>query len=216
MATATPEHDPAEAIVLIHGLWVNGIEMSLLKRRLRKRGYPVYQFRYHSVLNSPAENAASLASFVAKLPHPTLHFVCHSLGGLVIRHYFASQSRLKPGRIVTLGSPHQGSGAARHLRRLPAGDRLFGKSLEQGLLGACPPWSGNHALGSIAGTLNLGLGRLLLRLPAPNDGAVTVAETQLENMADHLQLHVSHLGLVLSRTTSLQCEHFIRHSEFKR
>ena len=205
-----------ETIVLVHGLWMNGLDMSLLKRGLRKRGYRVCQFRYRSMRRTPAENARQLGRFVDALPYPTMHFVGHSLGGLVIRHYFAMHRAPRPGRVVTLGTPHTSSSAAARLQRAAPGRFILGKSVEHGLCGDLPPWRGERELGSIAGTLRLGLGLLLPNIPKPNDSAVTVAETRLQNMTDHIQLPVSHVGLLFSAAVVAQCEHFIRHGRFKR
>ena len=205
-------------IVLVHGLWMNGMDMSWLKRRLRKHGYTVRQFRYRSMCRPPAYNARALGRFVDALPHPTAHFVGHSLGGIVIRHFFAAHAPgdLRPGRVVTLGTPHTNSSAAARLRRCATGRAVLGKSVERGLGGDIPPWSGERELGSIAGTYRLGLGILLPNIPKPNDSAVTVAETRLPNMTDHLRLRVSHLGMLLSPTVAMQCAHFIRYGRFKR
>lgn len=203
-----------EAIVLVHGLWVNGLDMSLLKYRLQKKQHSVYQFSYHSVLHSPAENAEKLAEFVTGLEHTAIHFICHSLGGIVIRHYFAQQAGIKPGRVVTLGTPHQHSSAATQLSRFPPGSFLLGKSVEDGLTGDIPAWDGEHELGSIAGIMRLGLGLFVPGIPKPSDGTVSVDETRLENMADHIEVNASHFGMLMSETVVNQCEYFIQYGRF--
>ena len=93
-----------EAVVCVHGLFMNGLDMALLRHRIARSGYDVYQFRYPSRHRSARQNAAYLNDFVQQLPHGTVHFVCHSLGGLVIRHYFQNFQAQRPGRVLTMAA----------------------------------------------------------------------------------------------------------------
>jgi pimeloyl-ACP methyl ester carboxylesterase len=206
----------AAAVVLLHGLWMRGPVMSPLALRLQAAGFAVHLFSYPTRQRPSAANARSLAEFVAALGEPVVHCVGHSLGGLVLRHYAASDEPARPGRFVTLGTPHRGSFAAGRVARLaPGGEWLLGASLDRALLGDAPPWDGRRELGSIAGTLPVGLGRIFPRLPRPNDGVVTVAETRLEGAADHITLPVNHLGLLLAPRVARQVAHFLAHGRFR-
>lgn len=202
-----------QAVVLVHGLWVNGLDMSLLRYRLQKH-YACHQFSYNSVSCEPAENAEKLNEFTANIDSDTIHFVGHSLGGLVIRHLFHHYPQQKPGRIVTLGTPHNQSHSARQLCGFLPTKILLGKSINDGLLGELPDWSAQRELGSIAGTLRFGMGILIPGLPEPNDGTVAVEETRLQGMSDHLSLHLSHLGLLLSSTASKAVVKFLQNGKF--
>jgi hypothetical protein len=91
---------------------------------------------------------------------------------------------------------------------------MLGQSTVDGLLGNVPPWSRAHDLGSIAGTLPLGMGRVLRGLPRPNDGTVTVEETRLESMKDHALVRASHFGMLLAPTTARLCHNFIKDGRF--
>ena len=186
-----------EAVVLIHGLWVNGVDMSLLRHRLKKH-YVTYQFSYNSVTSDPAENAEKLQAFLSAINENTIHFVAHSLGGLVVRYLFHKHPQQKPGRIVTLGTPHNQSHSAHQLSGFLPTRWLLGKSIDNGLLGEMPAWNGQRDLGSIAGTFRFGMGVIIPDLPEPNDGTVAVEEARLENMSDHIVFHLSHFGLLLS------------------
>jgi hypothetical protein len=81
-------------------------------------------------------------------------------------------------------------------------------------LGEVPPWDGARDLGSLAGSLSIGLGWIFRGVSRPNDGTVSVAETMLEGMSDHLLLHASHFGLLFSRGAVLQIDYFLRHGKF--
>ena len=205
---------PGETIVLVHGLWVNGLEMGLLRRRMQSAGYQTTQFSYPSRSNSPFENAMDLNKFAEKLDTETVHFLGHSLGGIIIRHLFYHFPQQRPGRIVTLGAPHNGSLSARRLARTLPGRWLLGRSVQQGLLGPLPPWPGTHELGSIAGTSRIGLGLLVRDLPQSSDGTVAVAETRLAGMTDHVEIPISHTAMLCSRAVIRQIQQFLQTGRF--
>lgn len=200
--------------MLVHGLWMNGLDMILLGRRLSLAGFTVRRFRYPSVKACPADNAVGLQEFTRRMETGKLHFVCHSLGGLVVRHLFHLFPGQRPGRVVTLGTPHQSSQAANILSRRQAGRRLLGRSLEGGLLGNAPPWAGTHELGVIAGNLRLGMGMIIPGIPQPSDGTVAVAETRLAGMADHIVLPVSHFGMLFAGSVAGQTIRFLHTGRF--
>ncbi len=201
-------------MVFVHGLWVNGMDMSLLRQRLSGQGFAPTQFSYHSTGAAPRAHAVSLNGFVQDLGAPRVHFVAHSLGGLVLRHLFREYPEQPPGRVVTLGTPHAVSSAARSLARWLPGRLMLGRSVDGGLLGGAPAWDGKRELGSLAGNVPIGLGMVLPDIPAPNDGTVAVEETRLPGMADQLVLPVSHFGMLLSRRVANQTGYFLRHGRF--
>lgn len=203
-----------ETVVLIHGLFMPGAIMALVGRRLRASGFATRTFAYPSRRHSPAQNALALESFVASIDAPVLHFVAHSLGGLVLRHFFAQPGAERPGRVVTLGTPHCGCRVARSLARRAPGRWLLGRSMEDGLLGDMPPWPARRELGVIAGTLPVGLGRFVADLPLPNDGVVALDETKLDGATDHSCLRVSHLAMVFMPDVATLTVHFLRHGRF--
>ena len=202
-----------ETVVLVHGLYMHGACMALLARRLARQGYRTRLFTYPSLRQPLADSTLALAAQVQSAETPVVHLVAHSMGGLLLRHLLAGAPALPPGRVVTLGTPHQGSCVA---RRLGAGRLRFmlGHSLEQGLLGDLPSWRAGRELGSLAGMLNIGLGRLFGPMPAPADGTVTVAETCLTGMSDHICLPVSHLGMLLSPPVAAQVSAFLATGRF--
>ncbi len=203
-----------ETVVLIHGIWMNGLDMSLLAWRIKQGGYKVNFYRYRSVNRNPGYNALLLQELVQGINTPIIHFVCHSLGGLVIRHLFFDYPQQKPGRVVTLGTPHKPSHCAYRLSQHLIGEWMLGKSVENGLLGNAPPWQGTHELGSIAGDLRFGLGVMIPGLPKPNDGSVSVEETRIDHMKDHVTVHASHTGLLFSPAAATHCISFLEHGRF--
>ena len=201
-------------VILIHGIWMNGLDMSLLRWRLIRNGYIVKRFAYASVGKSLRENASELSTFLHSIRATPVHFVAHSLGGLLVRQLFQDYPQQRPGRIVTLGTPHVGSRAARRLSQYSWGRKLLGKSIKAGLLGDAPPWRNEHDIGVIAGSRPLGLGRLITSLPVPNDGTVALDETRLDGMADYIVVNSNHMGLVVNGEVARQVEHFLRYGRF--
>ena len=204
-----------EAVVLVHGLFMRGAIMLPLALQLEMTGFETHLFSYPTRAKPPAENAGALRRFIGNIVAWRVHVVAHSLGGLVLRHAAAQGLPQRFGRAVTLGTPHRSSATAKLLARFPAGRQLLNRSLDHGLLGDdLPPWPGALQLGSVAGMLPVGLGRLLPGLPQPNDGTVAVEETRLEGMSDHIVMPVSHTGLLIRPVVATQVAHFLRHGHF--
>lgn len=204
----------ADTVVLVHGVWMTGVELGLLARRLRVCGYRTVVFRYHSLRGTVAENAQLLCRRINQLDDAPVHLVGHSLGGLVILRALHEQADLVSGRIVLLGSPVQGSVIAQRLSRHRLSRWLIGRSGEQALLGDRPRWRGRQSLGVIAGTRPVGVGRLLGGFDGPNDGTVAVSETRLENATAALSFPSSHFGLLASRDVAAAVCRFLGQGDF--
>lgn len=202
-----------EPIVLVHGLWVGGWALAILAARLRYCGYAARVFPYPSMGAGLSANAGGLARFAASLGVPHVHFVGHSMGGLVILKMLAANPELRCGRTVLLGSPYGGSRSAEALARTAAGRSILGHSLMDWLRGprAEPR---NHELGVLAGCRKIGLGRLVTRLPGPNDGVVMETETQVPGMADFIRVRVSHTEMLWSRKVAHQVCTFVQSGHF--
>lgn len=205
----------AEAVVLVHGLWLSGHSFMIQARRLRRCGYAVHAVSYRSVRDGLYANAARLDGFVRGLETERVHFVGHSLGGILIRalfHYFPAQS---PGRIVTVASPHGGSCVGAVVSRVAAGRWILGKAVADLLADVVAEWAlPPREIGVISGNLPIGLGRLFPALRPPHDGVLAVAETTLASATDHVVLPVSHTGMLLSVGVARQVCHFLRTGRF--
>ncbi len=190
----------------------------MLQRHLRRCGFSdTRTFSYRSVSRDLLENAQALQRYVQQFDAPAVHFVGHSLGGLVIRALFHQYPRQLPGRIVTLGTPHRGNHPARILARVAIGRAITGRSIAQLVAGVPDGWAlPARDFGIIAGDLGIGLGRLFPGLPAPNDGVVALAETELAGATDRITVHVSHTALTFSHRAAEQVCHFLKHGRFAR
>jgi|SRR5581483_8959856 len=208
---------PAEAVVLVHGLWLSGWSMALLGARLKARGFSTFSFSYPTVSADLKENTAALARFARNVDAPTVHFVGHSLGGVVIVGMLRERPFPLPGRVVTLGAPFGGSQAARALAKTAFGRRILGRSIAQ-LPAAntrlqAPP---GRELGVICGSQRIGLGQLVTKLDAPHDGIVSLSEAHLAGATAELVLPVCHTCMLVSRRAAEQTCAFLQHGRFDR
>ncbi len=205
-------------VVYVHGLWLSGLEGGLLRRRLAQElNAETRAFSYASVKSSVSANAEALGKFLSAQRADTLHLVGHSLGGLVILKLFerGAADSLPPGRMVFLGSPLNGSRAALNLARLPLGKMLLGRGVHEELLSPRERrWRGQRDLGVIAGSLSVGLGKLVGTRGAPNDGTIFVDETRLPGISQHLVVPVSHTGLPFSQAVARQTGAFLHSGKF--
>lgn len=201
------------SVVTVHGWHMTGLEMALLRRRLRAGGHEVYPFRYASRRRTPEQAARALAAFLDDVPGDLVHLVAHSLGGVIVRHLFAVAPVQRPGRIVMLGSPLQGSRVAARLAQNRIGRWWLGAALDRGLLGGSPILRGRD-IGMIAGSRARGPGPLFTRLPHPHDGMVAVEETQGPDVFRHLTLPESHMGMLVDRVVAQETLHFLEAGEF--
>ena len=209
--------DSRESVVLVNGLWLGDPALWLLARRLRRAGFQVFRYSYPSVRQDLRANATQLHDFLARVPGDTVHLVGYSLGGLVIRALFRFHPGQRPGRVLLLGSPQQGSHAAVALSASVIGRRLIGRSLADLNAGTPQSWDWPaREIGAIAGSLPLGLGRFVSRLSGPNDGTVQVAEAVPAAARDRLVLRVSHAGLLFMPVVVRQVAAFLRSGRFAR
>jgi len=205
--------------VLLHGLWMHGFELGILRRRLQSStGMRTVTFSYPSMRGGLAEHVRRLLEFARRQDVEQLHFVGHSLGGLVILDTLRVTNDLPPGRAVLLGTPFQGSRAAQNVvRAVPFGRTMLGLAAYQELVDGKPrQWSGRRDIGVIAGSYNVGLGRLFVSRDAESDGTVLVSETLLPGAADHIVLRTSHTSMLFSPEVAGQAAHFLQQGSFRR
>ena len=206
------------AVVYVHGLWLNGAEFTLLRRRLlREHGFQGHRFSYPTVRGSMDATVELLRRFVEQIDAEQIHFVGHSLGGVVLCRYFQKHPCERPGRVVILGSPLNGSRSARTVAKNPLMRRMIGPLVNAELVNDCEPrnWACQNELGVIAGTTAMGLGRFFTRFDEEFDGTVALSETKLPGLKAHLALPVSHMGLLGNAKVAKQVGLFLTSGRFE-
>lgn len=210
-----------ECVVLLHGLARTDSSMERLASSLEESGYyPVnydYPSREHSIEKLADE---TIPDALAQCPDEAkIHFVTHSLGGILVRQYLSTNGIENMGRVVMLGPPNRGSQVIDTFQHVPGFEFINGPAgmqLGTGEL-SLPNRLGpaNFELGIIAGTRSINL-ILSTALPNPDDGKVSVENTKLEGMADHIAVPVSHPFLMKDKEVIEQTIHFLKHGVFKR
>ena len=199
-------------VVFVHGLWMNGLELTWLRRQVEKAGFATAQFEYRTLRRSVDENAGLLHEFIIRQAADSIHVVGYSLGGLVTLRLFDMFDDIPPGRVVLMGSPVRGSKAAQRIHQMGWDDMLLGRSgLHQD---RALQWDGRRELGIIAGTRSIGLGSLFHRLPKPHDGTVSVEETELPGATAHLRLPVTHASMMFSPRVAAAVTDFLHDGRF--
>jgi len=200
-------------VVLVHGLWVPALVMTPLAARLSRAGLRCQRFDYGGRGRAFSVNVEGLARFARALA--PAHFVGHSLGGLVILQALNAHPEIAVGKVVLLGSPARGSFSGRRLSRHRVGRWMLGESEALWRESRGLRWMRREPLGVIAGTLPMGLGRALGRLPGPNDGVVCVEETAVEGMSERITLAVGHSVMLVSARVAAQTAAFLREGRFR-
>lgn len=210
-----------QCVVLLHGLARRAQSMRKLEASLRMHGYAVENVDYPSRKHGIAQLAelavgAALARCRAQ-PFRRIHFVTHSLGGVLVRHYLARHRVDNLGRVVMLAPPNQGSEVVDRFARMPGFRLINGPAgLELGTRPDSAPLqlgAVDYPVGVIAGTRSINP-ILATALPAPHDGKVTVRSTQVEGMSDFLTVPVAHPFIMRNATVIGQVLHFLATGAF--
>lgn len=210
-----------DGVVLLHGLCRSDASMVAMAKALAAEGYAVVNVDYPS--RSATIEDLALAVVPAALSDPRLagvsrvHFVTHSLGGLLVRCYLAGHSLPNLGRVVMLGPPNQGSEVVNRLARFrffsyvngPAGGELGTGA------GSVPSRLGpvDFELGVIAGDRSINWINSLM-IKGADDGKVSVERTKVEGMKGHVVVHATHPCLMKNRKVIGLTLAFLRSGQF--
>ena len=186
-----------------------------LARRLRRDGFDVLAITYPS-RRLPLEGIANFVheKIVQTTAHYTrVHFVGHSMGGLVIRHYLSAYPAANTGHVVMLGTPNQGSEWADLLKHFILFRGLYGPAGQQLTTDTLHPAAAGAQTGVIAGNVShIPFSSRVLR--GANDGQVSVARTRLPEMHAHCVLPCSHTALLFRRSVAERVSRFLKTATF--
>jgi len=211
----------SEGVLLLHALARRPASLAPLAQRLRAAGFetliPAYPSRRQTIFDCAHGLAAEVSAFAARVER--VHFVGHSMGGLVARACVALARPANFSRMVTLGTPHGGSELAAFLVRGPLFRAFYGPAFEELTVAASPALNArlgpvDFPLGCIAGRRALNLLAQRFILPRPNDGAVSVAAAQAPGMADHRVVDCDHTFLPSHPPTMALVSAFLTRGRF--
>lgn len=213
----------AECVVLLHGLNRSMRAMEDMAEALQRAGFATVNVDYPSQLGT-VESLASVAVDMGleqcrESGADTIHFVTHSLGGILLRYSHQMTPIPELGRVVMLGPPNQGSEVIDEMRDWPGAELISGEAGLQ--LGtdeeSIPAKLGpvDFELGIIAGvgTINPWMSAIL---PDYDDGKVSVERTRVVGMADFMIVDSSHRYLMNSETVIRNTVAFLQAGSFPR
>jgi len=215
--------DHRAGVVLLHGMSRTSRSFRRMQTAAEAAGFATLNTGYasrHKPLEALADDIYPAIARFADSIEGSIHFVAHSMGGLLARVYLARHRPARLGRVVMLGAPNGGSEIADRLRHLIAYRAFFGPAGQQlgtirdaALSAMLPPV--DYPVGIIAGNRSVyPLASALL--PRPNDGRVSVENTKLDGMADHIVIGASHPWLPRNAVAIEQTMAFLRDGRFSR
>lgn len=211
-----------QLVVLLHGIARTSLSMRPIEKTLEKKGYATLNIHYPSRTNT-IDHLATFVYQKIRQPaqeHPSVHFVTHSMGGLVVRALLSQHTLANVHRIVMLAPPNQGSEVADFIHPYfpfkafygPALNELTTAHAKQKPFAAIPK---DCELGVIAGSFNIDPICYFL-LPKGHDGKVTIKSTQLPGMKDHVVLPSGHSLMMYNPKVLEQITYFLANGHFLR
>jgi pimeloyl-ACP methyl ester carboxylesterase len=218
----SPTSTARDGVILLHGISRTSRSFRKMQAAIEAAGFATLNLGYAS-RRKPLELLAEdihppIERFAAGIGG-SIHFVGHSMGGLLVRVYLARHRPERLGRVVMLGTPNGGSEIADRLKAFTAYRAFFGPAGQQlvtrrqAATEALLPRI-DYPVGIIAGNRSIDPISSALLLPKPNDGRVSVENTKLQGMADHLVVAASHPWLLRNAVAIEQTIAFLRHGRF--
>lgn len=181
-----------EWVILLHGLFATRRSMRKLARRIAKAGYAVLNWGYPTLWRSTESHVQRLLPELYRLQADervrTIHFVTHSMGGILVRSALHELEIPKVQRLVMLAPPNRGS----HLTRVSLGPFAW----------CCPAIADlSESPDSLPNRLKISSQIEIGIIAAAYDLVVPVLNTQLPNQRDHCIVPTSHFSLPQQEST---------------
>ena len=212
-----------ECVIVLHGMGRTARSMKKLEKSLTAAGYSVWNRSYPSRSRSIEDLAANAiepaVKYCEQIAAAKIHFVTHSLGGILIRYYLQAHAMDNLGRIVMLSPPNHGSEVADLLGNIFLYRWLVGPAGQQ--LGTDSSTLPN-AMQPIAGEIGVITGNKSSDpwfspfIPGPDDGKVSVRSAKLSEMTDFMVVPCGHTTIMNNTFVVAETLYFLQHGAFRR
>ena len=212
-----------ECVILLHGMGRTKNSMNRLEKSLVKDNYIVWNESYPSrsecIEKLAVDHIEKGLAFCNKAEAKAIHFVTHSLGGIMVRYYLQDNKIDNLGKIVMLSPPNKGSEVADFLKDVFVYKLVMGPAGQQ--LGTGPN-SLPNSMGSIEANLGIITGNKTLDpwfsplIPGADDGKVSVESARLKEMSDFMVVESSHAFIMRNAQVIDQIKYFLKHGKFKK
>lgn len=209
-----------DCVVLLHGLTRTSKSFLIMEYELIyddykvvNQSYPSTEYKIEELAEKYVPKAIKRCGDVDKI-----HIITHSMGGILVRYYFAHTDIPENlGHVVMLAPPNQGSEVVDSFKYMigygwwngPAGSQMGTEATSiPNMLGPV-----DYSVGVIAGTKESYF--LSLFIKGPNDGKVSVERSKVEGMADHISVYASHTFIMNSKKAREQARYFLKNGEFQ-
>ena len=212
-----------ECVILLHGLTRTNRSMQKIESALKSSGYHVCNCNYPSrkksiELLSETTIEQAIDHCIKNHQAERIHFVTHSMGGILVRFYLAQHEISHLGRVVMLAPPNAGSELVDRLSQSQIFNLINGPAGKQ--LGtdasSLPNSLGpvDYEVGVIAGNQSFNLYYSSL-IPGENDGKVSIKNTRLEGMTDFIILPYTHTFMMNRPQVIEETLHFLQQGRFQ-
>lgn len=209
-----------ESVILLHGLGDVKLSMLKLENALKKEGYTTKNVGYsttgETIESLSEKKLSSIVDKYRKIGFKKIHFVTHSMGGLIVRHYLQDHTLPTGSRIVMLSPPNHGSEVADHFQKSKFYQLIVGSvgqelATDSSILSELKPIV--PEVGIIAGnkSSNPYFSRMI---PGEDDGRVAVDNTKLTEMKDFLVVPSTHLTIKYNDEVIKQTKFFLKNGKF--
>lgn len=212
-----------EYVILLHGLARSQNSMSEMEKRLKAEGFEVlnvgYPSRSHKIEALAETVIPEAIESCRKKGADRIHFVTHSMGGILVRYYLRHHRMPDLGRVVMISPPNGGSEVVDKIGHNFIFRRINGPAGEQ--LGtdenSIPRKLGktDFDLGVITGDRSVNF-ILSLLIPGKDDGKVSVGNAKVDGMKDFIVVHSTHPFIMKNTEVMNQTTAYLRNGEFLR
>lgn len=225
LVASSPVYSAAhqECVIVLHGLGRTAFSMGLIEKALSREAYLVWNEGYPSTSSAIEELSETAITdglhFCEQNKAGTVHFVTHSLGGILVRQYLQHHTISNLGRVVMLSPPNHGSEVADLLKDYTIYQFILGPAAlqlgtdEDSLTEQLAPVKGE--IGIITGVSSSDPWFSPV-IPGDDDGKVSVNSAKLDEMSDFLTVPNGHTFIMRDETVIDQILHFLREGTFYR